>query len=133
MPDVSGKLNIIYIITADGKVKVDYKFSSSMQDMPMIPRVGMNLELFAELNNITYFGRGPQENYRDRHTAAHVGLYHSKVSQQYHPYIRPQESGYKTQVRWLHLTNQQGVGLKITGTPHFGMSCLLYTSDAADE
>tara|TARA_Y100000310_G_scaffold15359_1_gene15454 strand:- start:3336 stop:6461 length:3126 start_codon:yes stop_codon:yes gene_type:complete len=126
VPDVSGKLNIIYIITADGKVKVDYKFSSSMQDMPMIPRVGMNLELFAELNNITYFGRGPQENYRDRHTAAHVGLYHSKVSQQYHPYIRPQESGYKTQVRWLHLTNQQGVGLKITGAPHFGMSALHY-------
>ena len=98
----------------------------------MIPRVGMNLELFGQLENIAYFGRGPQENYRDRNTAAHVGLYQSTVAEQYHPYIRPQESGYRTQIRWVTLTNPTGVGLKVTGDPTFGMSALNYRIEDLD-
>lgn len=126
LEDVKGSVKIDYTITPDGAVTVDYQLSSSLENMPKIPRVGMNMELFEQFKQLSYFGKGPHENYRDRHYAAHVDLYKSKVSEQYHPYVRPQESGYKTQVRWATLLNKQGIGLKISGSPHFGMSALPY-------
>lgn len=60
-----------------------------------------------------YYGKGPWENYSDRNTASFIGVYSSKVSQQYVPYGRPQENGHKTGTRWLSLTNQIGLGFKI--------------------
>ncbi|WP_286232760.1 glycoside hydrolase family 2 TIM barrel-domain containing protein [Thalassotalea sediminis] len=132
LEDVDGKVAIDYTITADGAVKVDYRLTSALENMPKIPRVGMNLELFGEFEQLTFFGKGPHENYRDRHYAAHVGVYKSTVAEQYHPYVRPQESGYKTQVRWATLLNKQGIGLKISGNPHFGMSALPYRMSDLD-
>ncbi|WP_462158830.1 beta-galactosidase, LacZ type [Pseudoalteromonas sp. GB56] len=126
LEDVKGVVDLTYTITGDGVVDIDYRFSSTMTELPIIPRVGINLELYANLDNLTYFGRGPHENYRDRNTAAHVGLYQSTVAQQYHPYIRPQESGYKTQVRWAKFKNNKGIGLLVSGAPYFGMSALHY-------
>jgi len=126
LPDVQGEVNLDYLVKSEGEVVVQYAMHSAMEDMPKIPRVGINLELFGELNQLSFFGRGPHENYRDRNTSAHVGLYQSLIKDQYHPYVRPQESGYKTQVRWAKIVNARGIGLAIFGQPHFGMSALPY-------
>ncbi len=82
------------------------------------------MQLPKEFSNLRWFGRGPHENYSDRKTSALVGLYESTVADQYVPYIRPQENGYKTDTRWLTLTNDDGSGLLITGDPLICFSAL---------
>ena len=96
---------------------VKNQFSKLSEKIPEIPRMGMQMQLPVEYTNLKWFGRGPQENYVDRKTAADVGLYESTVPDQYTPYIRPQENGYKTDTRWLTLTNDNGNGLLISGEP----------------
>ena len=77
----------------------------------------MQLQLPEDFTNLTWLGRGPHENYCDRKTSAYVGLYESTVPDQYTPYIRPQENGYKTDVRWLTLTDDNGTGILVSGDP----------------
>ena len=90
--------------------------------MPM--RLGLTMELIGDYSQLDYFGRGPFENNEDRNGAAFVGRYTSSVSEQYVPYLRPQENGYKTDVRWLSLRDEKGNGLKISGAPFVGFSAL---------
>ena len=80
-----------------------------------MPRFGMIMSMDEEFENFTYYGRGPWENYADRNHASQLGIYNSKVSDQYVPYTRPQENGYKTDLRWLTLTNNEGKGICIEG------------------
>jgi beta-galactosidase len=86
----------------------------------------------ADFNNLKWYGRGPYENYQDRHMASFVGLYSVKVDDQQEPYIRPQEYGNKTNVRWMTLTNNNGKGLKFTGMPYLSMSALPYAIEDLD-
>ncbi len=106
-------LKLSYTIYGSGEVGLDYSINITRENLPEIPRIGMNWILPAEYNNIEWFGRGPFENYWDRNTAAFVGHYKGKVADQYVPYIRPQENGNKTDVRWLSLSNTQGIGILI--------------------
>jgi beta-galactosidase len=78
-----------------------------------VPRIGMNLELKRSLDQVEWFGRGPFENYSDRKLAAHVGIYRNQVADHYVPYMRPQENGYKTDVRWLSLVDIKQSGVLI--------------------
>jgi beta-galactosidase len=82
---------------------------------PEMPRFGMKLLLPAAFGDAEWYGRGPQENYWDRKTGAAVGRYRSSVMDLYFPYLRPQENGYRTDVRWLALTLRTGVGLLVSG------------------
>ncbi len=84
-----------------------------------LPRVGVSLSLPSSLENLAWYGRGPYENYSDRKSSAMIGIYHSTVTEQYVPYIMPQEHGHKTDVRWLELTDGSGCGIKIQGFPTF--------------
>lgn len=93
-----------YTITAEGEIHVDNKFSRNA-DLPVMPRVGMNVELIQSLQQVQWFGRGPHENYSDRKESANIGRYQNIVADHYVPYMRPQENGYKTDVRWLSLSN----------------------------
>ncbi|WP_321996562.1 glycoside hydrolase family 2 TIM barrel-domain containing protein [Draconibacterium orientale] len=113
IPNIEGVVKVNYTINAEGQVKVDYSFSTNKK-LPEIPRIGMKLRLAKTLDNLTYYGRGPWENYADRKTASFIGIYRSKVSDQYFAYGRPQENGHKTDVRWLSLRDHSGMGLKIT-------------------
>ncbi|NJM16484.1 MAG: DUF4981 domain-containing protein [Bacteroidales bacterium] len=97
-----------YTIRANGEIRVHHLFEPIAHDLPYLLRLGMNLQLLEDLNNIEYYGRGPHENYWDKKTSAQVGLYKSKVADFYVPYIRPQENGYRTDVRWFTATNSQG-------------------------
>lgn len=113
LPAIEGDISINYFIHGNGQIDVDYSFEAKKGELPEIPRIGMKLKLPKEFDNLNYYGRGPWENYIDRNTSAFVGLYYSKVAEQYFAYSRPQENGHKTDVRWLSLTNQSGLGLKI--------------------
>ena len=75
-----------------------------------------------EFDQVKWYGRGPQENYRDRKQSAFVGLYEASVSDLYFPYSRPQENGYRTENRWVELTNDSGNGLKFVGLPLISFS-----------
>lgn len=90
----------------------------------VIPRIGMRWEMPRTYQNLKYYGRGPHENYTDRNRSAFVGVYTSSVADQEFMYSRPQENGYKTEVRWFELTNNEGKGLRFEGTPYVGFSTL---------
>jgi len=92
------------------------------KELPHLPRFGDYFIIKNEYQNVEWFGRGPHENYNDRNTAALVGQYKAKVEDLYFPYIRPQENGYKTDVRWITFTNKNGGGIKIEGMQLLGFS-----------
>jgi beta-galactosidase len=121
IPDTSGKKIAGYATTftiyGSADVVIKNQFSKISDKIPEIPRMGMQMQLPGEFTNLKWLGRGPHENYVDRKTSADVGLYESAVADQYTPYIRPQENGYKTDTRWLTLTNDNGIGILVTGDP----------------
>lgn len=114
----------VYTILGSGDVLVKNSISKASSKIPELPRMGMQMQLPAEFNNLRWLGRGPHENYCDRYTSAEVGLYESMVGDQYVPYIRPQENGYKTDTRWLTLTDESGTGILISGDPLFCFAAL---------
>ena len=126
------KLFVTYRIYGSGDVIVDYRFEPGSKELPEIPRIGMKMDLFPEFNHIAWYGRGPHENYWDRKTGAAVGLYKGTVDEQFHRYIRPQETGYKTDVRWVALTNKGGEGLLAVGMPHLSVNALHFYSKDMD-
>ena len=91
---------------------------------PELPRFGMRWAMSGQYDNLQWFGRGPQENYIDRNTGTFVGKYSGTAAEQYFPYIRPQENGNKTDIRWMTLTDDAGNGLLIDGLPLFSGSAL---------
>lgn len=114
-----------YLIQNDGSLKVTSSIDMTGRDLPELPRFGMRMQLASQFTNLEYYGRGPWENYSDRNTASFVGLYKDDAKNQYAwNYIRPQESGYKTDVRWLTLTNENGVGVRIEGIQPICFSAL---------
>lgn len=111
LPPVKSSFQTIYTIHRDGSVHLENLLSASTTEKSDIPRVGMVLQLPREFDNLTWYGRGPWENYVDRNTSSFVGLYTDNVANQMVPYVRPQENGNKTDVRWAALTNRKGAGL----------------------
>lgn len=101
-----------FLFDPSGGVIVDNKVERA-DNLPVMPRVGMNVELERSLDNVDWFGRGPFENYADRKLAAHVGRYSNKVADHYVPYMRPQENGYKTDIRWMSLNDGADTGLLV--------------------
>ena len=115
LKDVASDYQIVYTMTGDGALAVDVHYKAGVNELPEMPRFGMIMSLNNEYDNFSYYGRGPLENYSDRNTASFIGIYNSKVADQYVPYTRPQENGYKTDLRWLTLTNNEGKGIRIEG------------------
>ena len=101
-----------WTIHASGRLDADNRFEK-IGEPPLVPRVGMNVEIVPELDRVEWFGRGPFENYVDRRLAAHVGRYRNRVADHYVPYMRPQENGYKTGARWLSLSNESDAALLV--------------------
>jgi len=102
-----------YTVMGNGAVKVENLFMTSDTTLPVIPRVGMKMQMPSEFTQLEYFGRGPWENYSDRKSSTFVGHYKSTVAEQYVPYIRPQENGHRTDVRWFSLSRSDGSGLLV--------------------
>jgi beta-galactosidase len=107
---------IDYFIRNDGSIKVTASIDMTGRDLPELPRFGMRLRMNGRFDSLRYYGRGPWENYSDRKESAFIGLYSDNIHHQYYPgYIRPQESGYKTDVRWFSLTEDDGRGIVVEG------------------
>ena len=109
-------------VYSDGSIQVSDSLAITSDTIPELPRFGMYLTMPNSYDNMKWYGRGPHENYCDRNRSAFVGIYDGKVADQYVPYIRPQENGNKTDVRWLELTNQAGTGLRFEGLPLLSVS-----------
>jgi beta-galactosidase len=123
----------VFTISGDGSVKVTNQFTSIKGKYPVMMRVGNNLQLNKQLDQLQWYGRGPWENYWDRKTASIVGNYKQTLQQQYFPYARPQESGNKADVRWVTMTNKNGKGLKFSFTDSLlNVAALPYSIDDLD-
>ncbi len=132
LTDVSSRCLNSYLINGDGTIKVTNKFLPGDKSLIEMQRFGMYMKLPVEYENLQWYGRGPHENYWDRKTSAFVGIYKSKVEDQYFAYIRPQENGYKTDTRWLSLTNHEGKGIIIEGDPVISFSALHHAMEDFD-
>ncbi|CDF80337.1 beta-galactosidase (GH2) [Formosa agariphila KMM 3901] len=112
LPGVDTTWESIYTVYGNGMIKVSNTLNPTTYKAD-IPRIGMRMQMPRKYDNLTYFGRGPWENYKDRNHAAFIDLYESTVKDQYVPYIRPQENGYKTNVRWAALLDETNSGLLV--------------------
>lgn len=122
------RYQVTYTVYGSGDVVVTSTLVPG-QGLPEIPAVGMEMIIPGEYEHLTWYGRGPQENYWDRNTGADVGVYRGTVDEQFFPYVEPQETGNKTDVRWAALTNRKGDGLMVSGLPLFELNALHYTED----
>lgn len=131
-PKADATWNIIYKVYADGVIKVDNRFVATNDKMPMIPRVGLRMQMPEAFNTLTYYGRGPEENYRDRRTSQFFGEYTTPIKDMYEPYIRPQENNHRTDIYWCALTNKAGAGLLIVADRTFEMNASNYPLETFD-
>lgn len=134
IPAVSGKLSLTYEISNEGAITVtqDLAADKSAKVSDMF-RFGMQLTMPKETDHIKYYGRGPGENYADRNGGAQLGVYSQTVDQQFYPYIRPQETGTKTDVRWWNQMTIGGNGLRFTSDTSFSISALHYSIETLDD
>ncbi len=124
---------VAYLVQNDGSVRVTATMDMEGRDLPELPRYGMRMVLPAQYSQLSYYGRGPWENYIDRYTASFMGIYNDDVANQYiGAYMRPQESGNKIDVRWLKLTNGQGKGIRITGQQPISFSAINHSVEDLD-
>ncbi|MDP4209378.1 MAG: glycoside hydrolase family 2 TIM barrel-domain containing protein [Bacteroidota bacterium] len=140
MPDDMSKLTVEYCVNGAGKMWVTQNFEVDKDKLTktpnindrLLPRFGLNWILPQGFENIEYYGRGPQENYQDRNFAAHVGIYKQSVTEQYFPYVLPQETGNKTDVRWFKITDDKGNGLCVESDSLLSVSALHYLDAKLD-
>jgi beta-galactosidase len=133
LSDIDVPYHVIYTVLQNGAVKITTAMDMTGKTLPELPRFGMRMSLPNEYNNVTYYGRGPWENYSDRNTASFVGLFHTNADSMYTwNYIRPQESGNRTDTRWVELKNKQGDGLRIEGLQPICFSALNMNDEDLD-
>jgi beta-galactosidase len=124
---------IDYLVLPDGALRITSSIDMTGRELPELPRFGMRMRLSAQYDSLSYYGRGPWENYIDRNESAFLGVYTDKVRNQYYGgYIRPQESGNKTDVRWLTLTNKDGAGLMIEGVQPIAFTATNHSTESLD-
>jgi len=121
-----------YRISGDASIVVRNTFLPGSDDLPELPRFGMTMLLPREFNKVSWFGRGPHESYWDRKTGAKIGRYFSDVRDLYHPYVRPQENGNRTDVRWVQLKNSEGDGFLVEGMPLLNFSAFHFLNKDLD-
>ena len=133
MKNVSAKLLLTYTINNKGAVKVTQKMTADKNaKVANMFRFGLQLVMPASFEKISYYGRGPIENYADRKTSTDLGVYNQTVDEQFYAYIRPQENGTKSDIRWWKQLNEAGSGLMFVAEAPFSASALHYTISSLD-
>ena len=134
MPGVSAKLALTYVINNAGAIKITQKLIADKNaKVSNMFRFGLQMPMPRSFETVEYYGRGPVENYSDRNHCTDLGIYRQSVTEQFYPYIRPQENGTKTDIRWWKMLNQSGNGIKIVAEAPFSASALHYTIESLDE
>ena len=118
----AGHVDIKYQLYPSGRLDIEYTFKPEADKLPDIPRIGLQLTLPKNFTQVRWYGRGPEETYKDRKTGQKAGIYEGKVKDQFHRYSRPQETGNKTDIRWVSLSSEE---ISITA---YQSSALLNTS-----
>ena len=135
MPEVKGKLELIYqIMPNTGAVKVTENFiATEGEKVSDLFRFGMLMQLPYEMDKSQYYGRGPIENYSDREDCMKIGIYSNDADNQYFPYVRPQESGTKGDIRWWKQTDAAGFGFMVKNCKPFYASAIHFDTDELDD
>ena len=134
MPAVKARLTMTYAISADGSMKVTEKMDAEDgAEVPNLMRYGVLVQMPYDLDRSTFYGRGPVENYQDRKFSQNVGLYEQTADEQFHAYIRPQETGTKSDIRWWRQTDASGFGIEVSHAGMFAASALHYDIAALDD
>ena len=135
MPEVQGQMDITYVVFANtGAVKVteDFKATEGAKVSDMF-RFGMLMQMLYTMEKSNYYGRGPIENYSDRKDCMRIGVYTDDADNQYFPYIRPQESGTKSDIRWWKQTDATGLGLQVKSCTPFYASAIHFDTEELDD
>ena len=133
LPQVAATLELNYELNSNGELSVKEALNiDKTKEQPMLPRFGMEIIVPKDFSNMTYYGKGPHENYIDRNYSSQVGLYNQTVSEQYYPYIRPQETGNKTDVRFLELSGDK-LKLTVTSDSLLSITALHYLNEDLDD
>ena len=134
LPAVKATLKLTYTLTAEGEVIIRQQLDADDEAKvaPMF-RYGMQLQMPQAYNSVKYYGRGPVENYCDRHDSEFLGVYEAKVADEYFPYVRPQESGNHTDVRWFRVLDAEGRGLEFYAGAPIEVSALNYLTEDLDD
>ena len=134
MPAVKARLTMTYAISADGSMKVTEKMDAEDgAEVPNLMRYGVVVQMPYDLDRSKFYGRGPVENYQDRKFSQNVGLYEQTADEQFHAYIRPQETGTKSDIRWWRQTDASGFGIEVSHAGMFAASALHYDISALDD
>ena len=134
IPAVQGQLALTYVINNRGAIQVTQQLKADKgMKVSDLFRFGMQLQMPRSFETLEYYGRGPVENYADRNHNTFLGRYRQSVDSQFYPYVRPQENGNKTDLRWWRVLNVGGSGLEIKAEAPFSASALHYTVESLDE
>ena len=129
---IEAVVELTYTVNNDGSLTVNADYKALSDDLPEMMRFGMIMALSGEYDDFSCYGRGPYENYVDRHEDAFMGIWNGKVKDQAFAYYRPQETGNKTDVRWLTLKNKEGKGISIEGLQPLSVSATNYKPEDLD-
>ncbi|MFD1162902.1 MULTISPECIES: glycoside hydrolase family 2 TIM barrel-domain containing protein [Hwangdonia] len=105
LPNNEAKVEVKYTLKHNGSLNVDYSFNPNQKELPNIPRLGMYMTLPKDFTDVSWYGKGPTESYWDRKTGVKTGIYSGKTTDQFERYLRPQETGNKTDVRWVKVAS----------------------------
>ena len=134
MPDQKATLTMTYTLTNEGEVIIREQLSTDKEArISNMFRYGMQLQMPKQYDRIEYYGRGPIENYCDRNSSEFIGVYNNKVQDEYYEYVRPQESGNHTDVRWSRVLDANGGGLEFYSNAPMEASAMPYTMDQLDD
>ncbi|MBO7569217.1 MAG: DUF4981 domain-containing protein [Bacteroidaceae bacterium] len=128
---VEANVKLTYTMIPAGQLVVKQELTTNPEakNMPQLLRFGMQMQMPKEFSQIEYYGKGPHENYIDRNNSQSLGVWKQTVAEQFWGYVRPQETGTKTQVRYWNITNKEGKGLRFEGIQPLEMQALNYTED----
>ena len=134
MPDQKAQLSMTYTLSPEGEVIVREQLTTEKEaKVSELFRFGMAIQMPKTFCRIQYYGRGPVENYIDRKDSEFLGIYANEVQKEYFDYIRPQESGNHTDVRWFSVLDKEGKGLCFYSNAQMEASALPYTTDQLDD
>ncbi len=132
LKNLDSRLSLLYRINNAGSLEITQTLKGG-KNQPGMFRFGMKIPMPGSYDRVVYYGRGPVENYADRNSCADLGIYDQSVDEQFYPYIRPQETGTKTDVRWWRLLDRSGSGIEVRASQPFSASALPYTVESLDE
>jgi beta-galactosidase len=134
MPHQKAQLTMTYTLTPEGEIVVRQQMTADKEaKVAELFRFGMDIEMPKAFDRVKYYGRGPAENYIDRNHSEFIGLYENEVAKEYFDYIRPQESGNHTDIRWFQVLNSEGRGLCFYSNAPMEASALPYTTAQLDD